>query len=263
MGRCRTAIRPAATQALRRASTMEPSFLGVGDHGGASPKSRYGCSRNAEGTQLAGAALQHPARFLHAVENSPRLFLPVIKGNCSIMPAAATRPTEKEISQPPRRAVAGRGGNHLPGLANKTMGKTYPAEQYAEAWWKVLFCQFHDMMAGSSLYSDYQDVRDSVGYACEVAQTTKIEALETMAKRVDLKRRQGERGLLCSIRCHGNARLWLRLHRRKAARRRSPISFVQRRRKIPVQWRPSPSMTTFVPALVGVGRTAPMRLQGL
>jgi len=29
-------------------------------------------------------------------------------------------------------------------------------------------------------------VRDSVGFACEVAQTSKIEALETMAKRVDL-----------------------------------------------------------------------------
>jgi alpha-mannosidase len=54
-------------------------------------------------------------------------------------------------------------------------GRAYPAEQFAEAWWKVLFCQFHDMMAGTSLYSDYQDVRDSVGYACEVAQTSKVE----------------------------------------------------------------------------------------
>ena len=63
------------------------------------------------------------------------------------------------------------------------MGKTYPAEQYAEAWWKVLFCQFHDMMAGSSMYPDYQDVRDSVGYACEVAQTAKIEALVSVESR--------------------------------------------------------------------------------
>ena len=71
-------------------------------------------------------------------------------------------------------------------VANLSAGRAYPGEQYAEAWWKVLFCQFHDMMAGTSLYSDYQDVRDSVGYACEVAQTSKVEALEMMAKRVDL-----------------------------------------------------------------------------
>src|SRR6202034_1666945 len=70
--------------------------------------------------------------------------------------------------------------------ANLSAGRAYPADPYAEAWWKVLFCQFHDMMAGTSLYSDYQDVRDSVGYACEVAQSNKVEALETMAKRVDL-----------------------------------------------------------------------------
>ncbi|HTA74936.1 MAG TPA: glycoside hydrolase family 38 C-terminal domain-containing protein [Gemmatimonadaceae bacterium] len=61
----------------------------------------------------------------------------------------------------------------------------YPTAEFAESWWKVLFCQFHDMMAGTSLYDDYRDVRDQVGYACEVAQTSRVEALEVLARSVD------------------------------------------------------------------------------
>jgi alpha-mannosidase len=52
------------------------------------------------------------------------------------------------------------------------------------------------MMAGTSLYSDYQDVRDSVGYACEVAQPPRSRALEAMAKRVDLSAVEERRCLL-------------------------------------------------------------------
>jgi alpha-mannosidase len=131
------------------------------------------------------------------------------------------------------------------------MGKTYPAEQYAEAWWKVLFCQFHDMMAGSSLYSDYQDVRDSVGYACEVAQTTKIETLEAMAKRVDLsavkesaiflfnplpwKRKALVEYYIADPDFWGSPRI-THLSSKEGA-------------KIPVQWRPSASMVTIFPRL--------------
>ncbi len=40
-------------------------------------------------------------------------------------------------------------------------------------------------MAGTALYTDYAELRDSLGYACETAQTSKIEALEAMAMQVD------------------------------------------------------------------------------
>jgi len=71
-------------------------------------------------------------------------------------------------------------------VASLSAKHAYPGDQYAESWWKVLFCQFHDLLAGTALYADYQDLRDSLGYASEVAATSKVEALEAMAKRVDL-----------------------------------------------------------------------------
>ena len=125
--------------------------------------------------------------FFTAVENSPAFpSLPIVKGELQHH-ARGCYSANGEGKFLNRRAERWLGeAETISQVANLSANHAYPAEQYAESWWKVLFCQFHDMMAGTSLYSDYQDVRDSVGYACEVAQSSKIEALETMAKRVDL-----------------------------------------------------------------------------
>ena len=43
-------------------------------------------------------------------------------------------------------------------------GQPYP-EDFERAWKKVLFNQFHDIMAGTSLESAYEDARNSYGEA--------------------------------------------------------------------------------------------------
>src|SRR5205085_2845970 len=70
--------------------------------------------------------------------------------------------------------------------ANIQNGHEYPAQAFATAWGKVLFNQFHDLLAGTAQYAAYQDARDSLGWATETATTSKVEALESMARRVDL-----------------------------------------------------------------------------
>ena len=106
------------------------------------------------------------------------------------------------------------------------------------------------MMAGTSLYSDYQDVRDSVGYACEVAQSTKVETLESMAKRVDLS--TVEEGAVFLF----NPLPWKRTalveyYTEQDPSRKAPITCLAAKdgKRIPVQWRPSASMTNFFPRL--------------
>ena len=127
--------------------------------------------------------------FFKAVEKSPAFAsLPVVKGELQhhARGCYSTYAEGKALNRRAERWLVESEAITL--LARKTLGRSYPAEQYAESWWKVLFCQFHDMMAGTALYSDYEDIRDSTGYACEVAQTTKISALEAMAKQVDLSK---------------------------------------------------------------------------
>ncbi len=125
--------------------------------------------------------------FFRAAESSPAFAsLPVVRGELQHHARGCYSANGEGKFLNRRAERSWRGRNHLPHGQSQRGHVPTRQNNSPRAWWKVLFCQFHDMMAGTSLYSDYQDVRDSVGYACEVAQTAKVEALETMAKRVDL-----------------------------------------------------------------------------
>lgn len=163
-------------------------FLGVGDHGGAV---------TAEEVRRVSALQSDPAlpelrwstlqQFFAAARIDPAFAnLPVITGDLQHHARGCysafgegkylNRRVERSlVASETIAVVSGLSANH-----------PFPPEGFAEAWWKLLFCQFHDLLAGTALYADYQDLRDTVGYAGEVALSTRIEALETLAKRVDL-----------------------------------------------------------------------------
>ncbi|HVU34850.1 MAG TPA: glycoside hydrolase family 38 C-terminal domain-containing protein, partial [Opitutaceae bacterium] len=111
--------------------------------------------------------------------------------------------------------------------------------------------QFHDLLAGTALYSDYEDLRDGVGWACETAQTSKIEALEAVAKTVDT------RGVPESAVFLFNPLPWRRkalveIHgKQDPNKNHDPITHLktQEGRALPIQWRPSDSMTPQYPRL--------------
>jgi alpha-mannosidase len=128
-------------------------------------------------------------------------------------------------------------------LTSATLGRKYPQAAFTDAWWNILFNQFHDLPAGTALYSDYQEARDGLGTACQTATAAKIEALESIARQVNTE--QAEGGLVFAF----NTLPW----RRKAflqyipGRRESPITCLKAQdgSKVPIQVRPSESMTTF------------------
>ncbi len=245
-------IRAATTQDFAPDINHGAFFLGVGDHGGAITKEQIRLvlemQKDASLPELRFSTLRD---FFTAVESSPAFAsMPVIKAELQhhARGCYSANGEGKFLNRRAERWIVESEAISL--LANKTMGKAYPAEQYAEAWWKVLFCQFHDMMAGSSIYSDYQDVRDSVGYACEVAQTTKIETLEAMAKRVDLSAVKESAVFLF------NPLPWKRkvlVEYSATFERSSHFDAVcltsKDGGKISAQWRPSPSMMSQIPRL--------------
>jgi len=245
-------VRQAATGAFAPGFDHAAFFLGVGDHGGAVTKEQIRqileMQKDVTLPELRFSTLRS---FFSAVERSPAFVsLPVVKGELQHH-ARGCYSANGEGKYLNRRAERWLGESEtISLLANRTVGRTYSAEQYAEAWWKALFCQFHDMMAGTSLYSDYQDVRDSVGYACEVAQTEKISALEAMAKQVDLS--SVEEGAVFLF----NPLPWKRkalveFHTGSNPSGDAKITHLTSKdgEKIAVQWRPSASMSTFVPRI--------------
>ena len=245
-------IRQAADGAFAPGFDHGVFYLGVGDHGGAVTKEQIrqilDMKKDASLPELRFSTLR---AFFSAVEQSAAFAsLPVVKTELQHHSRGcySANGDGKYLNRRAERSLIESETILL--MANRTMGRSYPVEQFAESWWKVLFCQFHDMMAGTSLYSDYQDVRDSVGYACEVAQTTKVSALEAMAKSVDTSAVQEGAVFLFNPLPWKRTAL-LECYAEQDPSGNSPVTHLSANdgSKVPIQWRPSASMTNFFPRL--------------
>ncbi|HTX75651.1 MAG TPA: glycoside hydrolase family 38 C-terminal domain-containing protein [Terracidiphilus sp.] len=245
-------VRPAATEAFAPGFNDAALFFGVGDHGGAVTKEQLrellALEKDASLPELRFSTLRG---FFQAIEGSPAYSsLPTIQGELQHH-SRGCYSANGEGKFLNRRAERWLGeAEAIALLANLSAGSAYPSEPFAASWWKVLFCQFHDMLAGTSLYSDYQDVRDSVGYACEVAQTSKVSALETMAKQVDLSA-VSESALFLFNPLPWKRKALVECYAEQDPEGTGPITHLrsQQGEGIPLQWRPSASMTTFYPRL--------------
>ncbi|OPZ71672.1 MAG: Mannosylglycerate hydrolase [bacterium ADurb.Bin478] len=69
-------------------------------------------------------------------------------------------------------------------LASLYCRAPYPAETLRTAWKKVLFNQFHDILAGSSIEQAYEDSRNDYGYSSSVAREVLTYALNALTSQV-------------------------------------------------------------------------------
>lgn len=165
-------------------------FLGVGDHGGGVTKQQIRelieLQKDASLPELRWSTL---GEFFKAVEASSAFTnLPVVKGELQHH-ARGCYSANGSVKYDNRRAERALGESEaISVMAAALLHRPYPADAFREAWGKVLTNQFHDILAGTTLAENYQDVRDAVGWACETASTEKIEALQTMARQVDTRR---------------------------------------------------------------------------
>jgi alpha-mannosidase len=220
-------------------------FLGVGDHGGAVTKAQIAqVLEMRKDSSLPELRWSTTREFFQAVEASPAMAqLPVIRGDLQHHSRGCYSACGEEKYQNRRAERAMVQVESFSWLTSVALGRAYPRAEFTDAWWNILFNQFHDVMAGTALYSDYQDARDGLGTACQTATATKIEALESIAKQVNTQ--QAEAGLVFAF----NPLPW----KRKAyleyipGRREAPITCLkgQDGSKVAIQVRPSESMTTF------------------
>lgn len=63
----------------------------------------------------------------------------------------------------------------------------YPHEQLREAWKLLLFNQFHDTLAGTSIEPAYEDARDQLGHAASLASLAFNRAAQAIARRIDIR----------------------------------------------------------------------------
>ena len=183
------AIRDAAVHGFPEGAAHSAFFLGVGDHGGAVTK-RYIQQVLAMQSDPTLPRLQWSTlkEFFTALNESiPLEKLPVLRGELQHHARGCYSACGDEKLQNRRAELEMFRAESAAVAASLAGEQTSPASFFADAWGRVLFNQFHDILAGTALYSDYQDARDGIGFACEMAQESKVTHLEAMAKRVDLQ----------------------------------------------------------------------------
>lgn len=70
-------------------------------------------------------------------------------------------------------------------------GGRYPLERYTEGWKKVLFNQFHDIMAGTSIEPAYEDARESYGAALDTAARGLNAAVQSISWHINIPMEDG------------------------------------------------------------------------
>lgn len=69
-------------------------------------------------------------------------------------------------------------------LAYLLVKKPYPREKFREAWERLLFCQFHDILAGSSIPPAYEDAQHSIGASISTAEEITHFSLQSIAREI-------------------------------------------------------------------------------
>ena len=71
-------------------------------------------------------------------------------------------------------------------IADVLGGPSYPLAELTEAWKLILFNQFHDTLAGTSIRSAYEDARDQYGHASSIAAAAFNRAAQSISRRIDI-----------------------------------------------------------------------------
>ncbi|MBK9391038.1 MAG: hypothetical protein IPN68_12910 [Bacteroidetes bacterium] len=156
-------------------------YYGVGDHGGGATKESI---KSIEALKTEKGA---PVVFFSTTDNyfkeirdDKKLNLPVVKDDLQHH-AAGCYTAEWEIKKNNRMSEAALvTAEKIASVGSKVWGAKYPYKELSEAWHRVLFLQFHDSLAGTSLYEHSQTAREGHGYALDIASQATVLAVQKL-----------------------------------------------------------------------------------
>src|SRR5919199_1558031 len=155
-------------------------FYGVGNHGGGPTRENIASIRRLHADPaLPSLVFSTPERFFQAVLRSGRTF-PVVHDDLQHH-ASGCYSVHSGVKRWNRKAehllVT---AETLAVLANCITGQPYP-DSFARAWKDLLFNQFHDILAGTSLPAAYDDARNLYGEALAIAGRALNDAIQSLA----------------------------------------------------------------------------------
>lgn len=164
-------------------------FYGVGNHGGG-PTIENLTSIDRLNAQGAFPTLQlsSPNQYFAAMLAQPELPIPVVHDELQ-MHAVGCYSVHSGIKRWNREAEnLLLKAEKFAAIAERVTGQPYP--EFGQAWKNVLFNQFHDILAGTSLEVAYEDARDAHGEAMAVGARALNQAIQSLSWRVQIEQEE-------------------------------------------------------------------------
>ncbi len=165
-------------------------FYGVGNHGGGPTRENLEAIRAlARDPAMPALTLSTPGRFFARVR-ARDLPIPVVHDELQHH-ASGCYAAHSGIKRWNRKAeVLLVSAERFSTLALRLTGQPYP-DDFAHAWKGVLFNQFHDILAGTSIEPAYDDAHDLYGEAMAIAARNLNDALQSISWRVNIVQDEG------------------------------------------------------------------------
>jgi alpha-mannosidase len=146
------------------------AYYGAGDHGGGSTKENISSIdelKSEKGSPI--VFYSTPDRYFREIRKERNINLPVIKDDLQHH-AVGCYTAESEIKKGNRSSeTALITAEKIAALGSMAWGSRYPKTEFSSAWQRVLFLQFHDSLAGTSVPEHSQTAREGYGYALDIA----------------------------------------------------------------------------------------------
>ncbi len=167
------------------------SFYGVGNHGGGPTKENIeSIKRLNEDPDFPNLVFSTPNKYFTEVEKKGLPF-PVVHDDLQHH-ASGCYSVHSGIKKWNREAEnALLKAEKFSAIANWTTKQKYPIQEYDRAWKNVLFNQFHDILAGTSLEEAYDDARDMHGEAMAISSRGLNYAIQSLSWRIDIEEEEG------------------------------------------------------------------------
>lgn len=157
------------------------AYYGAGDHGGGATKINIS-SINELKVEKGGPTVIYstPDIYFKEAREEKNPNLPTVKDDLQHH-AVGCYTAESEIKKNNRHAESALVvAEKVASVGAAAWGANYPKKELTDAWKKVLFLQFHDSLAGSSLYDHSQSAREGFGHALDTAHETSFLAVQKL-----------------------------------------------------------------------------------
>ncbi len=157
------------------------AYYGAGDHGGGATKENIHSINELKTEEGAPKVVYSTTdSYFYEMRVDKSLKLPVVKDDLQHH-AVGCYTAESAIKKGNRHAEAALvTAEKINALGSAVWGVNYPKKELTTAWQRVLFLQFHDSSAGTSLVEHTQDAKEGYGFAMDVAHQATTMAIQKL-----------------------------------------------------------------------------------